>query len=382
MATSTTSALSLTAGSGFYQNIGITANAQFVINVDNYESLPLIANLLTAITGATTLAGLGNLSSNTLANLKSIGSVPGTSYCPALGASLPSNITANIGSVTFIEAVSNAAANTYVLGSGNFSKFAQAFSAASGYVALTNQIINSVLNSNEYLGPTFDNLDDLITGEITKINLATQALGRDLSALGELFLPDEFGTPAALLQQLSRVGNMVDGTLPAVREKLLEQGLTDEDIADLVNNNVQSLFNPNGLSEPQFDALQRQAYPALCAVVGDDLQQCLAILGVTTPNIERFCDLLDPVKIFPTSFASMTLPTPSGPVLIFDDSGNANSEVEIILEAGTITPKGCDQLAKIVGPANAVGTRALQISFSQLKNVGVVNLPQLARILA
>jgi hypothetical protein len=33
------------------------------------------------------------------------------------------------------------------------------------------------------------------------------------------------------------------------------------------------------------------------------------------------CDLLDPVKIFPTSYSSLTLPTPDGPVLIYDTTG-------------------------------------------------------------
>jgi translation elongation factor EF-Tu-like GTPase len=86
--------------------------------------------------------------------------------------------------------------------------------------------------------------------------------------------------------------------------------LSDQNIADLVNNNVQSLFNPNGLTANQFDVLQKAAYPALVNVTGDCLTEVLEILDCTTPNIVTMADLLNPVKLYPTSFSSLTLPTP------------------------------------------------------------------------
>jgi hypothetical protein len=174
---------------------------------------------------------------------------------------------------------------------------------------------------------------------------------------------------------------MLNGTTPGVTAALKAQGLTDQDISDLVNNNVQSLFNPNGLTQNQFDRLQKQAYPALCNVTGDDLTIVLDILDCTTPNITQMCQLLNPVKIFPTSYSSLTLPTPNGPVLIYDTTGAVNSTLIPILNSGSISPTGCDDLAKIIPQANAAANRALQIAFQQIKGIAGTTVPQLAAIL-
>ena len=379
MSTTTTSALSLQAGAGFYNNTGIAVNVQLQTNTATYQALPLIATLTEALTLAS--ANSSPISANVLPAMQSIGATPGPGYCPALGDAAPANVSANIGnSVSFSQAVLDNASS--YLGSGSFTKFAQAFAGAQGYVTLTNQIINSVFNSNQYLGPTFEDMDDLISGDLTRINLATQIFGQDLAKLGELFRPSNLGTPAALLQQLSNVGNMLNGTLPSVRITLIDEGLTDQDIADLVNNNVQSLFNPDGLSPQAFDSLQKRAYPGLCNVTGADLQDVLDILGVTVGNITSMCQLLDPVKIFPNSFPSLTLPTPDGDVLIYDENGSVNSIIEPILNSGEVTPVGCDALGKILPSAVAVANRALQISFGQVKGIDNLTLPQLAAILA
>jgi hypothetical protein len=277
------------------------------------------------------------------------------------------------------------AASTY-LGSGDFGKFAQAFGAAQGYIALTNNIILSAVNvnSNDYLGPTFTNMNNLITGDIAQVNLAFPAFGADIAATGDLIdfeNIEQFGTPAALLHQLAVKGNMLNGSTPCVTDALTAQGLTSQNISDLVNLNVQSLFNPDGLTQNQFDTLQKAAYSALCNVTGDCLTEVLGILNCTTPNITQMCQLLNPVKIFPTSYSSLTLPTPNGPVLIYDTTGAVNSAIAPILNSGTLTPVGCDDLSKIIPPANAAANRALQIGFQQVKGIRGTTAPQLAAIL-
>jgi hypothetical protein len=305
-------------------------------------------------------------------------------YCPALGDSVPSNVTLTIGNVGYANTISSSA--TTYLGSGDFGKFAQAFGAAQGFISLTNNIILSAANanSNDYLGPTFSNMNNLITGDIAQVNLAFPAFGADLALCGDLFALDTvdiFGTPAALLNQLARKGNMINGSTPCVTTALKAEGLTDQNIADLVNLNVQSLFNPGGLTQNAFDTLQKRAYPALCNVTGDCLTEVLAILDCTLPNITSMCELLNPVKIFPTSYSSLTLPTPSGPVLIYDTTGAVNSAIQPILNSGSISPTGCDDLAKIIPSAQAAANRALQIAFQQVKGISGTTVPQLAAIL-
>jgi hypothetical protein len=383
MAESTATPLQLTAGVGFYSGNAITANTQLSNSIASYNSTAPIANLLFTITQAAGNVSLG-ISAGTLANLKTLGANVTGNYCPALGDSVPSNISLTIGNVGYANSIA-VNANTY-LGGGDFGKFAQAFGAAQGYIALTNNVILSAANANgtDYLGPTFSNMNNLITADIAQVNLAFPAFGADLAATGNLIALDnieEFGTPAALLQQLSKKGNMLNGTTPGVTAALKAQGLTDQDISDLVNNNVQSLFNPDGLTQNLFDRLQKQAYPALCNVTGDDLTIVLDILDCTTPNITQMCQLLNPVKIFPTSYSSLTLPTPNGPVLIYDTTGAVNSTIIPILNSGAISATGCDELAKIIPQAQAAANRALQIAFQQIKGISGTTVPQLAAVL-
>lgn len=365
------SPLSLTAGAGLYQNQGILVNAEFTTNRTTYESTSLIGNLLYSIGAA---VGLG-VSDSTLANMISIGSDVSGNYFPALGDSLPSNLVANIGNSGLVSNIANTA-NIYT---NNTSRFAQIFAAAQGYVSLTNDIIESAINANNYLGPTYNGMDDLISGDLAKVNLAYEAFGQDLQQLGELIDFANYGTPASVLQQISRAGNMLNGTTPALQDCLLEDGLTQTDIASLVNNNVQDLFNPDGLTQVEFDSLQKRAYPCFTEIQGADLQDILDILGVTTPGIESLADLLNPLKIFPTSWPSLTMSIPQGPILIYNPDATVNSAITSALDTTTLIPQACDQLAKIIPPDQAAANQALAISFSQIKNIGSLILPQVAR---
>jgi hypothetical protein len=383
MAESSVTPLQLTAGVGFYSGNAITANTDLANNIASYNSLAPIANLLFTIGQAASNVSL-SIGAGTLANLKTLGANVAGNYCPALGDSVPSNVSWTVGNAGYATTI-NANASTY-LGSGDFGKFAQAFGAAQGFITLTNNIIQSAANANgtDYLGPTFSNMNNLITGDIAKVNLAFPAFGADIADTGDLIdfeNIDLFGTPAALLHQLAAKGNMLNGSTPCVTEALTVQGLSDQDIADLVNLNVQSLFNPDGLTQNQFDTLQKKAYPGLCAVTGTCLQQVLTILNITTPNITQMCELLNPAKIFPTSYTSLTLPTPSGPVLIYDTTGAVNSAIAPVLNSGTLAPVGCDELAKIIPPDTAAANRALQIAFQQIKGITGTTGPQLAAIL-
>lgn len=373
MATGLLSPLQLSGGAGLLQNAGIAINSVFSGAVQQYESIAPIANLLATLN----LASSANLSNATILSLQTLGN----SVCPALGDSIPSAL-ANVaplpvgnslGFVGFLETVGNTQ-----LGSGDVGKFAQAFAAAQGYVGLTNQFIISAANANEYLGPTFTNLDDMITADLSKVSLALPALGEDLVELG--FLIDlsnilHLGEPAALLQQLSARGNMGNSTLPCVNAALNMAGLTNAEIANLISNNRQSLFNPSGLTTNQFDRLQQRAYQGMNMVSGDCLAEVLEILDVTTPNIEDMADLLNPVKILPNSYPSLKF----GDQLVYGPDASVNSGISAELNATTAT--GCDELGKIIPPAQAVASKALQFQLQQISGIAGLTLPALAAIL-
>lgn len=368
--------LGLTAGAGLYANVGLTANAVTAASTDGYRNI-WMANLLYTINKAATDGGLG-VSPTTLAGLQSIGANVTGNYCPSLGDAIPSNVSIATGNIG-LTGLMLANANVY-LGSGNYRVFAQAFQTVIGFVSVTNQVILSACRSDEYLGPTFTTMDDLISGDITNVTLATGPFGEDLDDTGDLlnFDPlDLLGTPAGLLKQIADKGNMVPGTTPAIRDALKAAGLDDKDIADLVTDNRQDLFNPDGLTENEFDKLQKLAYPALCEIKDAALADTLSILNVTTPNIEALCELLDPKKIFPRSYPALKL----NDLLIYNDDGTVNGEVEAVLNDGSLVAKGCNDLAKIIPADQAAANRALQVALGNVNSITQIDGARLARLL-
>jgi hypothetical protein len=370
MASGDLTPLQLTAGAGFVQNQGITLNSAFSGNVAAYESVPLISTLLTAIS----LAATANISNSTIQSMRSLGA----SNCPALGDSIPTAFS----SVAPWPAVGNAVFSTAIetvgttwLGSGDVGKFSQAFSITQGYAATANLFIRSAVQANEYLGPTFTTPTAQITADVSKVNLAFPPFGNDLTDLGNAInLADieQFGEPAALLRQLVNVGK---GVLPCVQSYMTMMGLSTTDVNNMVDDNRQSLFNPTGLTDTQFNKLQARAYAAMTFVDGTCLDEVLAVLDVTTPNIDNMADLLDPKKIFPTSWPSLTMMDQ----LIYLDNGAVNPALEPILNA--TTPTGCDELGKVVPPQQAVASKAVQYQLQQINGITNVSLPELAAIL-
>lgn len=370
MATGSLSPLQTTAGAGLLQNQGIAVNSEFITLVQEYEAVPAIANLVATLSAAQT----ANLSPATIASLQSLGA----SACPALGDSVPA---ASAGTAPFTTGSSlgfvgslEALGNTY-LGDGDVSKFAQAFATAQGFVTITNRFIITAENANEYLGPTFTDMNNLVTADFAKITSNLAAFGQDVENLGSLFDPSNIthlGEPAALLQQLSAVGNMGNTTLPCVKTALNSVGLTDQDISNLITDNRLGPLNPEGLTVVEFDKLQQRAYAGMSLVEGDCLVDVLDILGVDTPNLDSMADLLNPVKIFPTSYDSLKF----GDGTIYT-AGSVNS-VPILQTA----PTGCDLLAKIIPPAQALANKALQFQLQQVGGITNTTLPEIAAVLA
>jgi hypothetical protein len=376
MAQGTLSPFQLTAGAGLLQNTGIVLNSNFSANVTVFNSIGFVANLLTTMS----LASSAGLSSPTILSLQTLGNVT----CPALGDSIPAGY-ANVAPLPapdnygFINDLANV--GNVFLGNGNVGVFAQAFNAAQGYITQSNEFIISANNANQYLGPTFSNNNNLITSDITKVNLALPEFGQDLTSLGQtISLPniEYFGEPATLLQQLSAAGNMGKGTLPGVQNALESAGLTPAEIADLITDNRQGLLNPNGLTENEFNTLQRRAYQGMELVDATTLADVLTILNVTTPNIANMTDLLDPVKMFPNSYPSLTYTVPpADPTLIYNTQGTVNPALQSTVNNTTVN--GCEELGKVVPPQQAAAAKAVGTQLQQISGIININSSSLAQ---
>lgn len=263
-------------------------------------------------------------------------------------------------------------------------RFCQGFTAVQSYINLTNSLINSTNNAATYLGPTFSSMNSLVTNNISDLVNTTAALtplAVDIANQGQLVSTKRiefYGTPAGLLAQIAQQGRITADTTPALSAAMLAQGLTKADITNLVTLNLQSLTNRNGLTPNQFDKLQRLAYQALGKVSGSDLQDILDILQVSTPNIGTVADLLNPIIMFPNSYQNLATPTPNGPETVYQNNGSVNMNLVPVIDGALPTPSGCDELAKIIPPDQAVANKALQVSLQQISDLPRSSWPRLA----
>ena len=308
--------LQLIAGKNLLQNQGISESPTFLTAVSSYENLPLIAPLLNTITigGTPNIANVTILTANTIANLE----VLGNSSCPALGDSVPSSytssITIQINPPGFSGALLTEGAKDS--GNGSISKFVQILNQAQGYASITNTFIDSAVNGHTYLANTFSNMNNMVTGDITNVNLATQAFAKDLSMLGtliELDNLDNLGSPLALIQSIVAT----TGSIPAVALGFISFGVPQEVVIN---------FNDPALSIT--DSVQKLMYNAMTQVTGSALAQILQVLNVTTPNINTMADLLNPYKLFPNSYQSLTVQTANGAEPIYvNNVGTVNTKL-------------------------------------------------------
>jgi len=386
MATGLYTPLQLIALTGLLANTGLAVSTTLSNAVSSYNAVPAIDSLLDTLN----LAGSYGLANATITQLKTLGA----SSCPALAASVP---TAYANTITGVQTVATIPATTTggfaqfvldtgnkYLGSGDVAKFAEIWNAATGYQSQTTQLIYSTVNANK-MAATFSNMNNLITGDITKVTMAVPAFAQDLRAMGNalsLQQLNEIGTPAGLLQQISTTANIARGTLPSITLALFEQGMSENEIVRLCTPNQSSLE----LTRSQFNNLQRKAYDAMLTITGTDLAEILDILDVTTPGVNNLADLLNPTVLFGESWRSLSVPTDNGPQAIYNSDGTANSIVKTFINTVEFGPNntitGCDELSKIVPQDQAVASVALAISMSQVPNITNTDIATLARVLS
>jgi hypothetical protein len=304
MATGSLTALQLNAASGLLQNQGVAINANLISAVASYENTALISPFLSVIT-----VGSGNiLSANVISNVETLAA----NTCSALSNSIPPSYSA-LGTQMTTVVLDQAAVD---ICNNNVSQLTQALNQAEGYTSQTSLFINSAVNSQTYLADTFTSINSMITGDVTTINLATPAFGQDLENLGNLIDLENlnnFGSPLALVQQLYTLS----GTNATLSLAFISAGVSQDVVLNITNPTVTVV-----------DGVQRLMYQAMTQITGTDLVQILTVFGVTTTGIETMADLLNPYKLFPLSFQSLTAPSPNGPIAIYvNDIGSVNTQL-------------------------------------------------------
>ena len=396
----TVTPLQMIAATGLLNNQGLKPlPAALISAINQYNATTVMQNFFAAVDFYKTQSFF---TESTFDQLMSIGST----VCPALGNSIPAapvgtypNLIAEyltINTVTDDSTIDPSGFTNLIeqtgsayLGDGSVSRFAQGFMGIQGFINTINSFVNSVENSQTYLGPTFTNMADLTTNNISQVTTDMPKFAVDLHNSGRLINTrnlDLFGTPAGLLQQLANVAGTTGSSLPGVIQQLKTAGsqraLTDAEIRTLVNDNRVSLFNPTGVSTQEFDQLQKIAYQAMANVTGQELLDVMSVLDVSTPNINVMTDLLDLKKVFPNSYQTLQMPTASGPMPIYLPNGAVDLTLAPVVNQVLPTPSGCDELGKIIPPDQAVANKALQSALQQITNIGQADAPALATAIA
>lgn len=310
------SSINLVAGASILGNVGgtaLAANSTLTTNIETYGNIAIVqqfANVMsTAQVSGNVYISLVNLGSN-MSFPALTNSIP-TGYISSLGNTTPSGLTGNV----------NTQSNN-LMGGGDLGIFAQIIGSSLGFVTTSNRIIRSAKNA---AGVIYTNQDNVSTGGVSNVSSAFAAIGQDLANLGRLIdltNLDNLGDPSALLKQIDAVSY----SLPTLTAALITEGFSPED----AENFGDIAFTPE---------MERMAYKAMTKVTGTELAQILSVLSIKTPNINTVADLLNPYKIFPSSFRTLTAPTSNGLRGIYvDNSGTVNSKLETELPSSVLYP--------------------------------------------
>lgn len=309
-------------GAGSLSSLGSALGpaSSLTSSLSSFTSLPITSTFSNIVTSATSV-----LSGGTLESLRTLGA--GT--FPALTNSIPSTFSSALAPIAsggvfdggFTGLINTTASQ--IMGGGDVSKFGQIFNSAQGYLSQANQMVNSSLNLGSLsstFGAVTGGMDNLITGGFNQVSQAFGALGSDMSKLGNLIDTNNLanlGNPAALVKQVASVGGLVPGVESALRTAGID--------ANTISNIASGGFA--GIS----DSANKLLYEGMTKITGTELEQVKSVLGVTTGGISNMADLLNPSKILPTSYQTLTMPTPDGLRGIYASADSVNTKLEKFL---------------------------------------------------
>ena len=363
---SSLSPFQLIAGAGLAANTALAINSELTSAIASYRSTSLIAPFAATVGNSQASSILGNVYANLLVltanTCPPLSDSTSAAYASTLGILLSNSAAAGnsaSGFTSFIPAFGN-----IYLGSGDDSIFVQIFTQSLGYINSTNNYILSVDNVDRYYGSSFTTMNSLLTADLDKVNLAFAAFGSDLQKLGfaiDLNNLNNLGSPLALLQQISNVA----GLTPRLLSEL-----------NILNISPDVVFDPPVLLAPLL-LLEKLLYKIFLDITGNDLNQILELLEITTPGIQNLADLLNLVKIFPQSFFSLTVPTVDGLRGIYlNRTGSVNTKLLISLPE--YVQETYQLLSQAVPPDQALASQCLRVSLQQITNIFNLGLPELA----
>ena len=209
---------------------------------------------------------------------------------------------------------------------GNAKKFGSILGSAEGFVGSANEMISAATNSaSAFAGGTFPGMDSIMSGNLTGITNALPDFGTDLGSLGQTIdfgSIGNLGSPGQLLKNMEGAGNlgpMFDKLADISVDPRIASSLGGDlsTITNAVNAGTGGLTLGNlGVDLDKFaeigpalpNNIQGQVFDAFGDLSTTEVADVKGILGNTQSAITKGTDLMDPQKLFPTSFSTLTAP--------------------------------------------------------------------------
>jgi len=373
--------LNLNALSGLLQNTGLNINPDATTHIGTstapgtYTAGSVVnGTALASLTNAISAAHTKGISAGVYGNLITIGA----STIPALGNMKPitytgpwaSEIAKGIASAYtsygFLSLFPLQAYQEFHINNGSYSDFLSTYNACYSSMKQANATIQAFVDSSSFLDGSYSNMDDLISGDITGVSTSTLFWGQDLVASGraiDLSTISTFGNPENLLRTIKQNQAMTQ----AVNLALLASGLTTSDVLNILNGQTPTTQQ------------RTYIYNAFTLILGQDLADILVPLNCQTPNLNSLADLLDPSKLFPTSYQTLTVPSYNSTQL------STNSKTQYFIYVGTGVNFNSSfnygaRLAGIMPPHVAFAADAFGTSMMQIKQIQAVNIEKFAQV--
>lgn len=274
---------------------------------------------------------------------------------------------------------------------GDPGKFGTIVAAAESYVTLADNLINAADNAANYLEETFDDMENVISGDWSGVTIDFESIGNDIAKLGNTISWENLsnlGSPGQLLANIE-----LGGTLGPLYDQIGNIEV-DEQTARAIGANITTAVATKlaggtidvkslGLDSialarrgkdlpPQFQA---KLYDVFDNLTPDEVAQVKAILGNTQTTVQKGSDLLDPTKLLPSSYKTLTAPLQTASVgfraIYTNDDGSVNQLFE---------PLGVP-LQGIIPSNLAIANGALGRSLGQVKGISNTNTASLAEAL-
>jgi hypothetical protein len=247
-----------------------------------------------------------------------------------------------------------------------YKEFVRYMLNAYSWMKASNSNISTFVNGKTFLRGNYSNVNDLSTGDISGVNLSFKTFGNEMIDLGkslDLTYIDVFGLPSKLLLTLQKANAITE----AVKLAMLIVKLDLNEIEDILSDT----YNPNPQQE-------KKIYDALTLIRNDDLSDIQVILNCATPGLESLADLINPIKMFPLSYKSLTVPT-------FSYATVSNKTYEFIYNGQNVNPliqHNGEYLDDILPVDLAKACGAFKTAMGQVKNIQQMEFEKFAQVVA